>query len=199
MVLVFDVFLSLCTLVLVSAASAPEVSNSPTGISYHAVFSKAIDGQVTFTANSAGQVVVGVNITGLPSSGGPFVYHIHAHTVPASGDCAGTLGHFNPYNGSETSTTAAGKEVGDLSGRHGAINGTSLSTSYVDNYLSLNTSSQLFFANLSVVVHYHNLSRLACANITVKDTTLTTKSGSGSILASTWLTCLFAGVFALFV
>lgn len=190
-----QLFLSLCSAAIVTAGSAPEVSDLPTGVTYQATFEKKIDGYVNFTSNSDGQVVVGVDISGLPDYGGPFLYHVHAHTVPTNGNCSGTLGHFNPYNGSDTSTTWSGKEVGDLSGRHGTINGTSISTLYVDPYLSLNTDSKLFFGNLSVVVHFHNTTRIACANITQVVSELT--SGVGALKASTGMVILAAATLAL--
>lgn len=161
-----------------SAGSAPEVSDSPTDVTLSATFNKTIMGSVEFSSTN-GSVKVDVKLLNLPSSGGPFLYHIHQKPVPTNGNCTATLGHFNPYNGSETATTPAGKEVGDLSGRHGTINGTSIDTSYIDPYLSLNSDDEAYFGGLSVVVHYANTTRLACANIT-EDSTSSSSSSSVS-------------------
>lgn len=150
---------------LVSADAAPESTDSPTNVAYRATFDKGVDGYVNFSSKN-GSVLVDVSILGLPDYGAPFMYHIHQKPVPTNGSCAGTLAHFNPYNGHEKAATPAELEVGDLSGRHGEIEAQSYETSYLDPYLSLNTENKAFFANLSVVVHLHNTTRIACANIT---------------------------------
>lgn len=153
---------------LVAAGAAPILSDSPANAAYKATFNKGgVTGQVSFTTDQGGYVKVSVNLSNLPNYGGPFLYHVHQKPVPSNGNCTATLGHLNPYNGSETATTPATKEVGDLSGKHGEINGTSLSTTYIDQYLSLNPSNPAFVGGLSVVVHLHNLTRIACANITM--------------------------------
>lgn len=150
---------------VVAGAAAPVLTDSPTEYIYRATFDKGVTGSVSFSSSN-GTVMVNVNLSGLPSSGGPFLYHIHEKPVPADGNCTATLGHLNPYNGSETATTPSEMEVGDLSGKHGTIPGTSYSTSYFDQYLSLNPSNPAFLGGLSVVVHLNNLTRIACANIT---------------------------------
>lgn len=150
---------------IVSADPAPESDDSPIGVSYRATFDKGVDGYVNFSSKN-GSVLVDVNISGLPDYGGPFMYHVHQLPVPTDGNCTGTKAHFNPYNGHEKAPTPAELEVGDLSGRHGEIHAQSYETSYIDPYLSLNENNKAFFANLSVVVHLHNTSRIACANIT---------------------------------
>lgn len=150
---------------LVLAKPAPEVADSPLGLRLQATFEKSISGSVIFTSRD-GVVDVSVDLQHLPASGGPFLYHIHEKPVPPDGNCTGTLLHFNPYNGTTNGSTDALKELGDLSGKHGEINGTSVVTSYTDPYLSLNPLSPAFFGGLSVVVHFANNSRLACANIT---------------------------------
>lgn len=52
-------------------------------------------------------------------------YHIHQEPVPASGNCSGTLAHFDPYVRGEQPpcdpTTPANCQVGDLSGKHGNV------------------------------------------------------------------------------
>lgn len=145
-------------------SAAPVQTNSPDA-TYVANFTSRVEGSISFSATN-GSVLVDVNLSNLPSSGGPFLYHIHQLPVPSDGNCTGTAGHLNPYNGSEAATSPADKEVGDLSGKHGRINGQSLQTSYIDEYLSLNDNDPAFIGNLSVVVHYANTTRIACANIT---------------------------------
>lgn len=145
--------------------SAPVKTNSPTDVRYVARFENKIGGKIEFSSPN-GSVLVNVNLSGLPASGGPFPYHIHQLRVPADGNCTGAGGHLNPYNGSESATALADKEVGDLSGKHGRITGQSFTTSYIEQYISLNESDPAFIGNLSVVVHFSNSSRLACSNIT---------------------------------
>lgn len=147
-------------------ADAPVKANSPDNAMYVARFNNRIEGTVEFSSTSNHSVRVDVNLSGLPSSGGPFPYHVHVLPVPSDGDCYGTLGHLNPYNGSESAESAAEKEVGDLSGKHGAISGQSFETSYIEQYLSLNVEDPAFVGNRSVVIHYANDTRIACANIT---------------------------------
>lgn len=150
---------------VVAADPAPESHDSPVGASYRAKFDKGVEGYVNFSSKN-GSVLVDVNLSGLPDYGGPFMYHIHELPVPSDGNCTGTKAHFNPYNGHEKAPTPAELEVGDLSGRHGEIETQSFETSYIDPYLSLNPDNEAFFADLSVVVHLHNTTRIACANIT---------------------------------
>ncbi|OBA22621.1 hypothetical protein METBIDRAFT_31492 [Metschnikowia bicuspidata var. bicuspidata NRRL YB-4993] len=89
--------------------------------------------------------------------------------VPADGNCEGTLGHFNPYSGIQNAGSLAEFEVGDLSGKHGVINGSSLRESYSDQFISLNPGNRAFVGDRSIVVHYANMTRLACANIVRED------------------------------
>lgn len=152
------------SLFALAQAAAPVLTDSPTGVVYKATFNKTVDGLVEFSSQN-GSVLVSVDISGLPDYGGPFQYHIHEKPVPANGSCLATLGHLNPYNGNVNATTPSEKEVGDLSGKHGFIEGTSIETSYIDPYLSLNPSNKAYLGGLSVVIHFANTTRLACANI----------------------------------
>lgn len=182
---------------LASAGAAPEVHDSPTDVSYKATFNDKILGYVGFSSKN-GSTIVEVDISGLPDHGGPFLYHVHKKPVPADGNCNGTSSHFNPYGGVETATDPAEKEAGDLSGRHGVINGTSVHTSYVDPYLSLNPDSESFFANLSVVVHYNDTARLACANIT-KDYSVQPANAANAQGVAAGALALCAGAAALLI
>ncbi|KAK6454719.1 Cu/Zn superoxide dismutase [Scheffersomyces xylosifermentans] len=153
-----------------SASNAPVSTDSADGNKYVATFkptSKSnITGTVEFQPASNGSVTVNVDLSGFPSTGGPFPYHIHQAPVPTDGNCTGTLLHLNPFNGTVNATSAAGKEVGDLAGKHGNLPGGSVSISYVDNYISLNPDNKAYLGGLSVVVHALDNTRLSCANIT---------------------------------
>lgn len=175
----------LAAITATQAGNAPQVADSTPGTKYVADFSgqKNVQGSVEFVALNNGSVQVNVNVNSLPSAGGPFLYHIHQKPVPSDGNCTGTLGHLNPYNGSETATTPAAKEVGDLSGKHGLINGQSLNTSYVDPYISLNPDDKAFFGDLSVVFHLNNTTRIACANLTKEDNEVPSSSSASSSAA----------------
>lgn len=164
------VFLSLLAafglVALASAAAAPEATDSPPNVMHLATFNTSISGTVMFSSTN-GSVLVDVNLANLPQTGGPFMYHIHERPVPNNGTCGDALGHFNPYNGTANARTTAEMEVGDLSGKHGPINGTSLHVTYFEPYLSLNPENSAFPGGLSVVVHYANSTRFACANIAI--------------------------------
>ncbi|KAF6006174.1 hypothetical protein HII13_005295 [Brettanomyces bruxellensis] len=55
-------------------------------------------------------------------------------------------------------------QVGDLSGKHGFINTTCFQLKYYDPYLSLNPDDTSFIGDRSVVVHYNDMSKMACGN-----------------------------------
>lgn len=184
-------------LAFANAAVSPELTDSPTDVTLKASFNKTIEGSVAFSSKN-GSVLVDVDLSGLPLAGGPYQYHIHVKPVPTNGSCVATLGHFNPYDGSVNATENSEKEAGDLSGKHGLITGTSLKTTYIDPYLSLNPLSKSYFGGLSVVVHYKNSTRLACANITEVAHSVTPGSG-GSILGAGLAVPLVAGAAALLV
>lgn len=63
------------------------------------------------------------------------VYHIHAMPVPADGNCTGTGPHVDPYVRGEVppcdNTQPQTCQVGDLTGKHGNITGSSFSARYV--------------------------------------------------------------------
>ncbi|CAK9440458.1 uncharacterized protein LODBEIA_P45580 [Lodderomyces beijingensis] len=176
-------FSVLSTLALVSvglAANAPIQTDSAGQPPLIARFTPRatfnITGSVAFHPLTNGSVHVAVDLKGLPASGGPFPYHIHEKPVPANGNCTGTSGHLNPFNGSTTATTPAAKEVGDLAGRHGNITSQSFSVEYVDEFLSLNPHSKAYIGGLSIVVHSNDNARLTCANITALNSTTTSSN-----------------------
>lgn len=56
-------------------------------------------------------------------------------------------------------------QIGDLSGKYGAITTTPFSATYTDDFTSTDKDqAQAFMGNLSVVVHFANLTRITCAN-----------------------------------
>lgn len=67
-----------------------------------------------------------ISFSGFPAEGGPFLYHIHNNDT-----CASPGSHLDPYSRGETpacdSEDPADCQVGDLSGKHGVINGTDFS------------------------------------------------------------------------
>lgn len=160
---------------LIINSSAKKNSDSPIGTVAIAEFpaggSESVNGFVKFSALNNGSVQVDVDLSNLPSVGGPLLYHIHEAPVPSNGDCLATLAHFNPNNGNATDCPSQGDnslcELGDLSGKYGKIYSTSFQTSYVEPYLSLNLNNSYYFADgkRSITVHFANTSRIACANI----------------------------------
>lgn len=131
----------LSTLALVSAQTgklgdAPVVTNNPVGASYYATLpnkeSESVRGTVYAVSSPTGKGVdFDITLSGLPAEGGPFLYHIHAAAVPPDGNCTGTLAHLDPYMRGEDPpcdpTQKQTCQVGDLSGKHGKINGTTFS------------------------------------------------------------------------
>jgi hypothetical protein len=57
-----------------------------------------VKGSIAATANPNGiGISFSVSFSNLPTSGGPFLYHIHDQPVSADGNCNNTLGHLDPY------------------------------------------------------------------------------------------------------
>ncbi|KAK4043663.1 superoxide dismutase [Parachaetomium inaequale] len=162
---------------------AAEVSNNPVGVVYkatlpeNAYFQGAymdggnIEGEVTATAEPDGKGVrFTVKLSNLPRSGGPFPYHLHVAPVPDDGNCTVTLAHLDPYvRGEATPCDKNAPEtcqVGDLSGKHGAIpaDTDTFEASYVDAYASTLEGLGSFFGNRSIVFHFPNKTRITCAS-----------------------------------
>jgi len=128
-----------------------------------------IIGSISASANSNGiGVAFQVNFANLPTSGGPFLYHIHVAPVPDSGNCTETLGHLDPFIRGETPSCDEDLpqtcQVGDLSGKHGKITSDPFTASYVDEFASTVDGIGSFFGNRSFVVHFANTTRFTCAN-----------------------------------
>lgn len=117
--------------------------------------------------------------------------------MPSDGNCTGTGGHFDPYHAGATSSSPSTYkcdptqstlcELGDLSGKHGNINSTSItsgstySAEYLDTFLSIMPGDTAFFGNLSIVVHRQaDNARLKCGNFTMVQGNSTNGSSSSS-------------------
>ena len=164
-----------------SSGSAPTVTSNPAGAAYVASLPASAFDKAAYPAggNIVGKILAasapggsGVNFTvsfsNLPTTGGPFTYHIHAHPVPSSGNCTATGAHLDPYNRTESpvcdSSAKNTCQVGDLAGKYGKITSDPFTASYTDLYASTDPANPAFFGALSFVVHYPNKTRISCAN-----------------------------------
>ncbi|PSS27887.1 hypothetical protein M430DRAFT_72970, partial [Amorphotheca resinae ATCC 22711] len=163
--------------------NATVVNNNPVGVVYEATLPTReffnpedprgnIKGSISATANPNGVgVSFKVSFSNLPTSGGPFLYHLHAFPVPSDGNCTKTLGHIDPFLRGETPpcdpTLPQTCQVGDLSGKHGHITSDPFEVSYTDDYASTLAGLGSFFGNRSVVLHFANTTRITCANFTL--------------------------------
>jgi len=160
--------------------NATTVTNNPVGQVYSAVlpekefFNPAdpkgnVKGSITGTSNPNGVgIKFEVKFENLPTSGGPFLYHIHDAPVPADGNCTKTLAHHDPYIRGETPVCNASLpetcQVGDLSGKYGKITSDPFVASYSDAFESTLPGIGSFFGNRSFVIHFANKTRISCAN-----------------------------------
>ncbi|EFY84439.1 hypothetical protein J3459_009822 [Metarhizium acridum] len=155
---------------------APVVRNNPNVI-YEAALPKHgfyhgnihVQGSVRASRGPGGTgVKFDVDFKSLPKEGGPFLYHIHVNRVPADGNCTKTLAHLDPYGRGEDPPCDARApqtcQVGDLSGKHGEPKIAPLKFYFVDPYVSLAEGTEAFLGNRSIVVHFANKTRIACAN-----------------------------------
>lgn len=127
-----------------------------------------VSGLVFFTSKKGKAVKVHMDITGLPLDKGPFFYHIHENQITDKDTCGGVGSIYNPYNskddcdGTKDDSYCA---IGDLSGKHGIVNSTCYGVKYYDSFLSLNRKSKSYIIGKSLVFHYQNNTKFACANI----------------------------------
>ncbi|KAK4925381.1 hypothetical protein LTR49_007679 [Elasticomyces elasticus] len=162
---------------LAQSTTAPEVTGNPGGAQYIATLpnnGSLPNGNVVVSSMPDGNGVdVQISINNLPSSGGPFLYHIHVNPVDSAGNCTTTGAHLDPYNVTEAVTCNASKpedcQVGDLSGKHDKMNGTSSTANYIDKYISTQPGTLAFMGNRSIVIHFANKTRITCANFTIPD------------------------------
>jgi len=163
----------------VAAGEAPETSGNPPNVVYKATVDKAwfpdavlpgpLKASISAKAPSDGEgVKFNVHFDNLPEEGGPFTYHLHRKAVPADGNCTEASSHLDPYGaGAEIKCDKSAPEtceVGDLSGKYGAIESSPYHASYHDLYAATKEGDEAFFGDLSFVLHYANSTRLACAN-----------------------------------
>ncbi|KAK3906937.1 superoxide dismutase [Staphylotrichum tortipilum] len=162
---------------------AAVVNDNPAGVVYKAVLPKEaffkpafpeggnIEGEVTAEAHKDGKgVKFTIKLSNLPKIGAALPYHLHVDPVPSNGNCTATLAHLDPYIRGEATpcdkAAPATCQVGDLSGKHGAIPADvgTWETSYVDPYASTVEGIGAFFGNRSIVFHYPNKTRITCAS-----------------------------------
>ncbi|KAF3992887.1 hypothetical protein FT663_00797 [Candidozyma haemuli var. vulneris] len=165
-------FSSLCGAVL--AGVAPVITSNPKNAIAVAEFPQfgcgEMEGYVSFESPHGGKVDVQVDVTKLPSDGGPFYYHIHEYPVPDDGDCEKVGPEFNPYHASPDCDAQPGDaycKLGDLSGKYGKIKATCFQTEYCDPFISLDGYSKANIIGRSLVFHYSDMTKIACANIEV--------------------------------
>lgn len=154
------------------AGVAPKITSNPQDVIAVAEFPQfgcgEMEGYVLFESPDGNKVDVQVDVTKLPPDGGPFFYHIHEFPVPDNGDCEGVGPEFNPYHASPNCDAQPGDaycKIGDLSGKHGAIKATCFQTEYCDPFLSLDGHSKANIIGRSLVFHYSDMTKIACANI----------------------------------
>ncbi|KAL1880815.1 hypothetical protein VTK73DRAFT_4985 [Phialemonium thermophilum] len=161
--------------------NATVVVNNPAGIVYAGSLPQTANfkaaypdggnakGSIAAVANPNGiGVLFKVSFSNLPKEGGPFTYHIHQAPVPEDGNCTATLAHLDPFGRGDTVPCDASLpqtcQVGDLSGKHGAIKSDPFEATYLDQFASTNPDQPSYFGNLSFVLHFANKTRISCAN-----------------------------------
>ncbi|KAI1972575.1 Cell surface superoxide dismutase [Cu-Zn] 4 [Ophidiomyces ophidiicola] len=152
-------------------------TNNPPNTLYQATLldkpNTDIRGTVTVRGAPDGRgIYYDVDMSGFPSTGGPFLYHVHASSVPADGNCTGTLAHLDPFQRGEVpgcnSSAPQTCEAGDLSGKYGRIPGPgNFKANYLDLYTTNVPGLGSFVGNLSIVVHWANRTRVNCGNFTL--------------------------------
>ncbi|TGJ83683.1 hypothetical protein E0Z10_g5072 [Xylaria hypoxylon] len=173
------------------------VTNNPIGKEAIALLPKTpffgslkhnVKGSVKATSGAKG---VGVDFeiafSNLPKEGGPFIYHIHANPVDASGNCTNTLAHLDPFIRGEdpacNSTKPATCQVGDISGKYGKITSDPFKAKFHDDFTAMSEGPGSYFLNRSIVVHFANKTRITCANF------FTVSGCSGSNTTTTDSSC----------
>lgn len=193
-----------------SLGDATVVTNNPVGPVYAAVLPETeffnpkdprgnVKGGISATAGPNGVgVAFTINFSNLPTSGGPFPYHLHVAPVNSSGSCASTLAHLDPFIRGEQPPCDPKKpetcQVGDLSGKYGKITTDPFTAFYVDPYASLVPGLGSFFGNRSFVVHFGNTTRITCASFAiVAGTTPTTTISPNTTVTPTGKPTQFTG------
>ncbi|CAG8455837.1 8943_t:CDS:2 [Paraglomus occultum] len=165
--------LLLSSTLLTSSLPVPDSPNPSTHIAY-AQFTGVVTGTINFREDGS-QTFTNVIVqlySGLTNLTGQYAYHIHQYPVPNSGDCNLTGGHLSPSgypDGAPCDPNIPNLcQEGDLSGKHGKLpgfpSGQILYRQYQDPYLKWVNPTDTIFGR-SVVIHYPNGTRYACANI----------------------------------
>ncbi|KAK8050366.1 hypothetical protein PG994_012096 [Apiospora phragmitis] len=163
--------------------NATAVTNNPVGFSASgtlpdkAFFTAGslngnVKGSVSVMSSPDGiGVVYTVKFSNLPKEGGPFLYHIHEKKVPGDGNCTSTGAHLDPTIRGETPVCdkpfPQTCQVGDLSGKYGAITSDPFEANYTDIFSSVTSGSNASIPDRSFVVHFSNKTRISCANFEV--------------------------------
>lgn len=160
---------------------APVVEGNPAGVTYVATLPAEpffmagsldgnVEGSVTAKAGPGGRgVQFDVKFSNLPTSGGPFMYHLHVAPSGPSGNCTATLAHVDPFKRGEdpvcNPAEPATCQTGDLSGKFGTVTEDPFTASYHDPYSSINQDvGGSFLGNRSFVFHFANKTRISCAD-----------------------------------
>jgi len=157
---------------------APMVMGNPAMAMYTASFPKTVKiaGSVRLASGAGGSAAYSISLTGLTKELAPYMYHIHATTVPANGSCAATGAHFDPYfAGTEKPCDPKVPnlcQVGDLAGKFGNFTAAMIEDGeatlrFVDHYSSLTPGSKAYVGDKSIVIHDFKNTRLTCANLVV--------------------------------
>jgi len=126
-------FTLLCGFAL--AQDATEVTDNVSGVTFSPTLPNSattdIRGSVVGSSDPSGTgVLFQVLLSGFPTEGGPFLYHIHNNPI-TNGNCSTAGAHLDPFLRGDSppcdSTSPSTCQVGDLSGKHGKINGTTFS------------------------------------------------------------------------
>ncbi|KAH8815278.1 superoxide dismutase [Xylogone sp. PMI_703] len=160
--------------------NATVVNNNPIGKMYMATLPEVeffdandprgnVKGSVIAIAHPNGTGIdFQVTFSNLPTSGGPFPYHIHNLPVPDNGNCTETQGHLDPFERGQDppcdATLPQTCQVGDLSGKYGKIDSDPFTVAYTDLYASTIPDLGSFFGNRSFVIHFDNSTRITCGN-----------------------------------
>ncbi|KIO24893.1 hypothetical protein M407DRAFT_25753, partial [Tulasnella calospora MUT 4182] len=140
------------------------------------------------------QVVKGLSDSS-PYIQGPFLYHIHTNPVGQERNCTTALGHLDPLHLTDSLVCDPAFpqycQEGDLSGKHGKLNGTSSGAidtfSYEDDYIRW-FPQDLSILGRSVVIHSANKTRLACGDIISTIDNTASNDGHPTYSPSTYVT-----------
>ncbi|KAG8990691.1 hypothetical protein FRB90_001659 [Tulasnella sp. 427] len=166
-----------------TAAGTTTLSSSPTASTkpiFHAKArvvspTPAIRAQFDITGytDGRGTYIKMEGFEGLSSANGPYAYHVHTNPVSADGNCTSTMGHLDPLSVTDVVVCDPASpeycEEGDLSGKHGKVNGTADGSvnafGFTDEFLRF-FPEELSILGRSIVIHDRNKTRIACGNIT---------------------------------